>query len=124
MANELILIVEDNPQSLKLVRDILRVKGYQTIEAETGEEGVRLARARQPALILMDIQLPGINGVEALNRLRTDPVTSAIPVIAVTASVMTQDRARIMAAGFNGFQSKPISVKQLLATVREALDKR
>ena len=123
MANELILIVEDNPQSLKLVRDILQVKGYQTLETETGEEGVRLARERQPALILMDIQLPGINGIEALQRLRADPVTSATPVIAVTASVMTQDRSRIMAAGFDGFQSKPISVNQLLATVRETLDK-
>jgi len=123
VANELILIVEDNPQSLKLLRDILQIKGYQTLEAETGEEGVRLARERQPALILMDIQLPGINGIEALQRLRADPVTSATPVIAVTASVMTQDRSRIMAAGFNGFQSKPISVNQLLATVREVLDK-
>jgi two-component system, cell cycle response regulator DivK len=123
VANELILIVEDNPQSLKLVRDILQVKGYQTLETETGEEGVRLARERHPALILMDIQLPGINGIEALQRLRADPVTSATPVIAVTASVMTQDRSRIMAAGFDGFQSKPISVNQLLATVRETLDK-
>jgi two-component system, cell cycle response regulator DivK len=123
VANELILIVEDNPQSLKLVRDILQVKGYQTLETETGEEGVRLAHERRPALILMDIQLPGINGIEALQRLRADPVTSATPVIAVTASVMTQDRSRIMAAGFNGFQSKPISVNQLLATVRETLDK-
>jgi two-component system, cell cycle response regulator DivK len=84
---------------------------------------VRLAHERRPALILMDIQLPGINGIEALQRLRADPVTSATPVIAVTASVMTQDRSRIMAAGFNGFQSKPISVNQLLATVRETLDK-
>jgi two-component system, cell cycle response regulator DivK len=124
VANELILIVEDNPQSLKLVRDILQVKGYQTLETETGEEGVRLAHERHPALILMDIQLPGINGIEALQRLRADPVTSATPVIAVTASVMTQDRSRIMAAGFNGFQSKPISVNQLLATVRETLDTR
>jgi two-component system cell cycle response regulator DivK len=123
MANELILIVEDNPQSLKLVRDILQVKGYQTLEAETGEEGVRLARERHPALILMDIQLPGINGIEALQRLRADPVTSATPVIAVTASVMSQDRSRIMAAGFSAFQSKPISVTQLLAKVRELLDK-
>jgi CheY-like chemotaxis protein len=123
VANELILIVEDNPQSLKLVRDILQVKGYQTLEAETGEEGVRLARERQPALILMDIQLPGINGIEALHRLRADPVTSSTPVIAVTASVMTQDRSRIMDAGFDGFQSKPISINQLLAAVRDALDK-
>jgi len=123
MANELILIVEDNPKNLKLVRDTLQVKGYQTIEAETGEEGVRLAHEQQPALVLMDIQLPGINGVEALKRLRADPVTSSTPVIAITASVMTQDRTRIMAAGFDGFQGKPISVRELLATVREILDK-
>jgi two-component system, cell cycle response regulator DivK len=76
MANELILIVEDNPKNLKLVRDTLQVKGYQTIEAETGEEGVRLAHERHPALILMDIQLPGISGIEALQRLRADPATS------------------------------------------------
>ena len=123
MANELILIVEDNPKNLKLVRDTLQVTGSQTIEAETGEEGVRLAHERRPALILMDIQLPGINGVEALKQLRADPMTSAIPVIAVTASVMTQDRTRIMAAGFDGFHGKPISVRQLLSTVREILDK-
>jgi len=124
MANELILIVEDNPKNLKLVRDTLQVKGYQTLEAETGEEGVRLAHERQPALILMDIQLPGITGVEALQRLRADPATQHTPVVAVTASVMPQDRTRIMAAGFNGFQGKPISVRELLATVREILDKR
>jgi two-component system, cell cycle response regulator DivK len=123
MANELILIVEDNPKNLKLVRDTLQVKGYQTIEAATGEEGVRLAHERQPALILMDIQLPGINGIEALHQVRADPVTRAMPVIAITASVMTQDRTRIMAAGFDGFQGKPISVRELLATVREILDK-
>jgi two-component system cell cycle response regulator DivK len=123
MANELILIVEDNPKNLKLVRDALQVTGYQTIETETGEEGVRLAHERRPALILMDIQLPGINGVEALRQLRADPMTHTIPVIAVTASVMTDDRTRIMAAGFDGFHGKPISVRQLLATVREILDK-
>ena len=123
MSNELILIVEDNPKNLKLVRDTLQVKGYQTIEAETGEEGVRLVHERQPALVLMDIQLPGINGVEALKRLRADPVTSSTPVIAITASVMTQDRTRIMAAGFDGFQGKPIRVRELLATVHGILDK-
>jgi CheY-like chemotaxis protein len=124
MANELILIVEDNPKNLKLVRDTLQVKGYQTSEAETGEEGVRLAHERQPALILIDIQLPGINGVEALHQLRADPVTSATLVIAITASVMLQDRTRIMAAGFDGFQGKPISVRELLTTVREIFEKR
>jgi len=124
VANELILIVEDNPKNLKLVRDTLQVKAYQTIEAETGEEGVRLAHERQPALILMDIQLPGISGIDALKQLRADSETRAIPVIAVTASVMTQDQTRIMAAGFDGYHGKPISVRQLLTTVREILDKR
>ena len=84
---------------------------------------MRLGHERQPALILMDIQLPGINGIEALRRLRADPVTSPTPVIAITASVMTQDRTRVMAAGFDGFHGKPISGRQLLATVREILDK-
>ena len=123
MANELVLIVEDNPKNLKLVRDILQVTGYQTVEAETGEEGVRLARERQPALILMDIQLPGMSGIEALGRLRADATTRMIPVIAVTASVMAQDRERVMAAGFDGFQGKPISVRELLATVGGILEK-
>ena len=122
MANELVLIVEDNPKNLKLVRDILQVTGYQTVEAETGEEGVRLARERQPALILMDIQLPGMSGIEALGRLRADATTRTIPVIAITASVMAQDRERVMAAGFDGFQGKPISVRELLATVRGILE--
>jgi two-component system, cell cycle response regulator DivK len=124
MANELILIVEDNPKNLKLVRDTLQVTGYQTIEADTGEEGVRLAHERHPALILMDIQLPGISGIDALGQLRADPTTRATPVIAITASVMPQDQRKVMAAGFDGFQGKPISVRELLATVREILDKR
>ena len=104
MANELILIVEDNPKNLKLVRDTLQVKGYRTIEAGTGEEGVQLARDQHPALILMDIHLPGISGEEAFHQLRADPGTRAIPIIAVTASVMAHDEKRIMAAGFDGFQ--------------------
>ena len=123
MANELILIVEDNPKNLKLVRDTLQVKGYRTLEAGTGEDGVQLAREQHPALILMDIQLPGISGVEAFRQLRADPVTRAIPVIAVTASVMAQERQKVMAAGFDGFQGKPISVRELLDTVRQLLDK-
>ena len=123
MANELILIVEDNPKNLKLVRDTLQVKGYQTIETETGEEGVRLAQERHPALVLMDIQLPGISGIEALQQLRADPVTRPIPVVAVTASVMAQERQKVMAAGFDGFQGKPISVRELLDTIRQILDK-
>jgi two-component system, cell cycle response regulator DivK len=123
VANELILIVEDNPRNLKLLRDTLPVKGYRTIEARTGEEGVQLAREQQPALVLMDIQLPGISGVEAFRQLRADPATRAIPVIAVTASVMPQDRQKVMAAGFDGFQGKPISVRELLETIGQLLDK-
>jgi two-component system, cell cycle response regulator DivK len=123
VANELILIVEDNPKNLKLVRDVLQVRGYRTIEAGTGEEGVQMTREQQPALVLMDIQLPGISGVEAFRELRADPTTRAIPVIAVTASVMAQERQKVMAAGFDGFQGKPISVRELLETVRRILDK-
>jgi two-component system cell cycle response regulator DivK len=121
VANELILIVEDNPKNLKLVRDVLQVRGYRTIDAGTGEEGVQLAREQQPALVLMDIHLPGISGVEAFRELRADPTTRAIPVIAVTASVMAQERTKVMAAGFDGFQGKPISVRELLETIRQIL---
>ena len=124
MANELILIVEDNEKNRKLVRDVLQFRGYQTLEAETAEEGIRLAQESRPALILMDIQLPGMNGIEALGRLRADPRTKKIPVIAVTASAMTHDRQKIMAAGFDGYQSKPINVKEFVAAVREMLDRK
>jgi CheY-like chemotaxis protein len=118
MAGELILIVEDNEKNRKLERDILQFHGYRTVEAETAEEGLRLAQATPPALVLMDIQLPGMNGIEALHHLRADPRTRAIRVIAVTASVMTQDRRKIMAAGFDGYQPKPIEVTQFVAAVR------
>ena len=121
MAGELILIVEDNEKNRRLVRDVLQFKGYQTIESETGEEGVELARTRQPALVLMDIQLPGIDGITALKQLRGDPATRAIRVMAVTASAMTQDRQTIIAAGFDGYQSKPINVKAFLEAVQEML---
>jgi len=123
MAGELILIVEDNEKNLKLVRDVLQFKGYQTVEAGTGGDGVRLAKERHPALVLMDIQLPGMDGITALGRLRADPTTRAIPVIAVTASAMTHDRQKIMAAGFDGYQSKPIRVKEFLEAVRAMLDR-
>jgi len=122
MANELILIVEDNDKNRKLVRDVLQVKGYRVAEAETGEEGVRLARDLHPDLILMDIQLPGIDGITAFRQIRDNPATATIPAIAVTASAMTQDRKTIMAAGFEGYQSKPLNVKAFLEAVRETLD--
>jgi two-component system cell cycle response regulator DivK len=122
MANELILIVEDNEKNLKLMRDVLKFHGYRVTEAETGEDGVRIAREEHPALILMDIQLPGIDGATALRQLRADAATRTIPAIAVTASAMTQDRQTIMAAGFEGYQSKPLNVKQFVAAVRQVLD--
>jgi len=118
----LVLIVEDNDKNLKLVRDILQAKGYRTIEAGTGEDGVRLAAEHRPDLVLMDIQLPGINGIEALRRLRADPATAAIPVAAVTASVMQQDRRTITEAGFDAYIGKPIDLKEFLATVRALLE--
>jgi two-component system, cell cycle response regulator DivK len=93
-----ILIVEDNPRNLKLVRDVLQVKGYATLEAGTAEEGIRIAGEEHPDLVLMDIHLPGMNGIDALRALRGDPATAAIPVIAVTASVMQDDRRMIMEA--------------------------
>jgi len=123
MAGELILIVEDNEKNRKLERDVLQFHGYRTVEAETGEDGVRLARESLPALVLMDIQLPGITGIEALRRLRDDPETEGIAVMAVTASAMTQDRQAILAAGFDGYLSKPISLKEFVAAVRALLDR-
>ena len=124
MANELILVVEDNDKNRKLVRDVLTFKGYQIIEAETGEDGVRLAQERLPSVVLMDIRLPGIDGIEALRQLRAEAGTRAIPVLAMTASVMTEHRQKIMDAGFDAFQSKPIAVKEFIAAVEELIVKR
>ena len=121
MAGELILIVEDNEKNRKLVRDVLQVKGYKTIESETAEEGLKLATEKYPSLILMDIQLPGMDGITALKHLRTDPETKTIPVIAITASAMTNTRQAMLAEGFDGYQSKPISVKDFLEEVHSVL---
>ena len=118
----LILIVEDNERNLKLVRDVLQVKGYATIEALTGEDGIKLALEKKPDLVLMDIHLPGMNGIEALSVLRANPATAAIPVIAVTASVMQQDRKLITEAGFDAYVGKPINLKEFLDAVRHALE--
>jgi two-component system cell cycle response regulator DivK len=123
MANELILIIEDNEKNRKLVRDVLQFKGYQTVESETAEEGIRLAREKKPALVLMDFHLPGMNGIEAFKVLRADPQTSSIPIVAITASAMTEDRNRMMAAGFDGLQTKPINVKEFLEVVAQTLKK-
>ena len=121
MAGELILVVEDNDKNRKLVRDVLTHKGYEVIEAETGEDGVRLARERRPRLVLMDIQLPGIDGIEALRQIRAHDATRAIPIVAVTASAMDRDRQQIMAAGFDAYQSKPLNVKEFMAAVQAIL---
>lgn len=117
-----ILIVEDNDKNMKLARDVLQAKGYATLEAVTGEDGVRLAREKLPQLVLMDIQLPGINGIEALRQLRADATTERIPVVAVTASVMASDRRQITDAGFDGYIGKPIQLKEFLDTVRRVLE--
>jgi CheY-like chemotaxis protein len=122
MHTDLILIVEDDANSRKLLRDALQVTGYETLEAVSGEQGLSLASEHMPALILMDIQLPGINGVEALRRLRAEPATRAIPVIAVTASVMNTQRAEFQTAGFDGIEFKPVSVAGLLRRMRELID--
>jgi two-component system cell cycle response regulator DivK len=116
-----ILIVEDNEKNLKLVRDVLQVKGHATLEATTAEDGIRIARERMPDLVLMDIQLPGMNGIDALRELRADTATAAIPVIAVTASVMQQDRNLITDAGFDAYVAKQISLREFLEAVRSAL---
>jgi CheY-like chemotaxis protein len=117
MAGELILIVEDNAKNLKLVRELLQVKGYQTIEAGSAELGIELAHHHTPQLILMDIQLPGIDGVTALGQLRADPATAKIPVIALTAFAMQDERQRFRSAGFDGDLVKPINIRELLAVV-------
>ena len=117
----LILIVEDNDKNLKLVRDVLQVKGYETCEAGTGEDGIKIARKRMPDLILMDIQLPGMSGIDALKALRAEPAIAALPVVAITASVMQQDRQEIMRAGFDGFIEKPINLRGLLDSVQKAM---
>ena len=113
MAGELILIVEDNPVNLKLLRDVLQFRGYTTLEAETGEGGVDLARTGRPALILMDVQLPGMNGREAMKVLKAEEGTRHIPIIALTAFAMKGDRERFLAEGFDGYMSKPIDIKAI-----------
>jgi len=118
----LILIVEDNEKNLKLVRDVLQVKGYETIEAGTAEDGLKLAAERRPDLVLMDIQLPGMNGIDALRMLRGDPATARIPVAAVTASVMQQDRRMITEAGFDAYIGKPINLREFIETMRTLLE--
>ena len=119
MAGEQILVVEDNEMNMKLFRDVLIATGYRTLEATTGGEALELAGDHAPDLVLMDIQLPDVDGIEALRRFRADERTAAIPVLAVTAQAMHGDRERFLAAGFDGYVSKPVNVSELLGTVRQ-----
>jgi len=117
MAGERILVVEDNQTSMKLFRDVLQAKGYRTLEATTGEAAVELAQTLDPALVLMDVQLPGIDGLEALAQLRGDERTSAIPVVALTAQAMRGDSERFLDRGFDGYLSKPVDIVELIRVV-------
>jgi CheY-like chemotaxis protein len=122
VTGERILVVEDNERNLKLVRDVLRYAGYEVVEARSGEQAVVLAERQPPDLVLMDLQLPKMDGAEALRRLRAGPGTGRIPVVAVTAFAMKDDRERALAAGFDGYLEKPISVRALPGQVRAVLD--
>ncbi len=121
MAGELILVVEDKETNRKLVRDVLTFKGYEVTEATNAEDGLRMVRERRPDLILMDIHLPGMDGISALRALRADPETRTIPVVALTASAMPEEQDEILSAGFDGYETKPIGVKRLQEVVLEGL---
>jgi two-component system cell cycle response regulator DivK len=119
MGGHQILVVEDNEKNMKLLRDVLRATGHEVLEASTGERALALAREQSPDLVLMDIQLPDMNGVEALAQLRSDPRTASLPVLAVTAQAMKGDRERFIGEGFDAYLSKPIDIDELLTTVGE-----
>jgi two-component system, cell cycle response regulator DivK len=119
MAGEQVLVVEDNEKNMKLFCDVLQATGYATLEATTGEDAVEVALTQEPALVLMDVQLPGIDGVEALARLKQDERTASIPVLALTAQAMHGDRERFLEAGFDGYLSKPVDITELIQAVRE-----
>jgi two-component system, cell cycle response regulator DivK len=124
MAGERILVVEDNDKSMKLFRDVLTVKGYRTLEATTGGQAVELAAEHAPDLVLMDIQLPDIDGVEVLRQLRAGERTASIPVLALTAQAMQGDREWFLAAGFDGYVSKPVNIVELVGIVKQHCDGR
>ena len=122
MAQELILIIEDNEKNRKLIRDLLQAKGYHTIESDAAEEGLKLAQERNPALILMDIQLAGVDGITAMKQLKAAPATRTIPVIAITASAMTYNRQSMLAEGFDGYQMKPFNLSEFLAEIARLIE--
>ena len=118
---KVILIVEDDPRNLKLVRDLLQASGYNTVEATNGKQGVELAKSQKPGLILMDIQMPVMDGLEATRLLKADSATKEIPIVALTASVMAGDEDRIRQAGCDGYISKPYGIREFLNKVKEYL---
>ena len=118
MAGERVLVVEDNEKNMKLFRDVLQATGYRALEATTGAEAVEVAGKHAPDLVLMDIQLPDMNGIEALALLRADERTTSLPVLALTAQAMEGDRERFLAAGFDDYLSKPVDIGEFLATVK------
>ncbi len=118
MKAQVVLVVEDNERNRKLVRDVLGFAGFTVIEATTAEEGVALALERSPDIVLMDLQLPGMDGIDALRLLRDAPKTRSLPVVAVTAFAMRDDRERVLSAGFDGYLEKPISVRALPDQIR------
>jgi two-component system cell cycle response regulator DivK len=118
MTGAQVLVIEDNERNMKLFRDVLQASGYRTLEATTGERAVELALEHRPDLVLMDIQLPDIDGVEALDRLRADDKFASVPVLALTAQAMEGDRERFLAAGFDGYLSKPVDIADFIATVK------
>ncbi len=124
MSAELILIIEDNELNLKLVRDVLQHQGYRTVEANTARAGLGLALENQPDLIVLDIWLPDLDGIQVLEQLRRSPRTSEIPCMAVTASAMADERARIIGAGFDVYLSKPFHIKEFLLHVQRVLERR
>ncbi len=122
MSGELILLVEDNEANLKLARDVLQFNGYRILEAGTAQNGIELARAHRPDLILMDIQLPGVDGVTALRQLKADPITASLKIVALTAFAMREDQERLMSAGFDGYLSKPLDIRKFPDQVRQFCD--
>jgi two-component system cell cycle response regulator DivK len=118
MTGPQVLVVEDNERNMKLFRDVLQASGFRTLEATTGESAVELVFEQRPDLVLMDIQLPDIDGVEALERVRADDRFASVPVLALTAQAMEGDRERFLAAGFDGYLSKPVNIAEFVATVK------
>jgi CheY-like chemotaxis protein len=118
-----ILIVEDDPKNLKLIRDLLQIRGYTALEATDGKQGVDMARAKMPDLILMDIQMPVMDGFEAISILKADPVTKSIPIIALTAFAMQGDREKCIEAGCNDYITKPLDTRAFVTKVKEYLEK-